>query len=312
MKKNIVCIILLCAAFSLYAQSNSAAVFVPPVTGTGSKPEDNDYFYKQLISEIKYQKFNLAKAQKDAEFSLVAVLSVLPDNADGVKQYNLHLELKDNQTNKARSDGDLVYETPEDIKEMFPSLVYTLLYTIPTESGKDNWRNKRLYAGAAAFWTPRIYNFETMSTYIANFGGGIFAEYHILHFLSAEAGLELASDSTKIVQKAEPYNNVLLEIPVLLKFIITPGDYFVLEPYAGVHFNIPFQKTTVPPAISWLIGFQYGVKAGPGILFIDPRFSMDLGKSTLADPPTGASDISFQRYIIHIGIGYKLGFFTKR
>jgi len=62
-----------------------------------------------------------------------------------------------------------------------------------------------------------------------------------------------------------------------------------------------------------LAGFQYGIKLGPGVLFIDPRFSIDMGKSSLnVDPAYGINELSFQRYIIHLGIGYKLGFFTKR
>jgi len=313
MKKYIVCLFLLCASFSLYAQSNSAAVYVPPVTGTGSKPEDNDFFYNQLVSEVTYQHFILAKTQKAAEFSLVGTLSAHPDNASyGVKQYVLHLSIVDNKTNKSRSDGELVYEVPEDIKELFPSLVYTLLYTIPEGSGKDNWRNKWLFAGINAIWTPRIYTAESVTTYLGSFGGGVFTEFHFLKFMSVGAGLEIASDSVKVaVRDKESYSNVLLEIPVFARIVLKPGNYFLVEPYGGVQFNIPFNKTTVPPKISWLAGFQYGVKVGPGVLFIDPRFSMDIGKSAM-DPDSVFKDISFQRYIIHLGIGYKLGFLTKR
>jgi hypothetical protein len=313
MKKYFVCLLLLCAAFPLCAQSKSAAVYVPPVTGIGSKPEDNEYFHKQLVSEVTYQHFNLAKTKKDAEFTLIATLSAHPDNASyDVQQYVLHLAIVDNKNNKRMSDGELVYEIPEDIKDLFPGLVYTLLYTIPQDSGKDNWRNKWLFAGAGTFWTPRIYTSESVSTHLASFGGGIFAEYHFLNFMSVETGFEIATDMIKVVAKAkESYNNALLEIPVLVKGVIKPGDYFILEPYAGVQFNIPFDKTTAPPALAWLAGFQYGVKAGPGVLFIDPRFSMDMGESVMdADP--SVKDLAFQRYIIHVGVGYKLGFFTKR
>jgi len=309
MKKYFVLILLLCAVFSLYAQSNTAAVFVPPVTGTGSKPGDNEYFYKQLIFEVTYQKFILAKAKKDAEFSLVGTLSEHPDNP---REYVLHLAIVDNKTNKSRSDGELVYESPEDIKDLFPSLVYTLLYTIPSGSGKDNWRNQWMYAGVSAFWTPRIYASESLSANLVNFGGGAFTEYHVLNFLAIGAGFELASDLTKVYSKDdENYSNILLEIPVYVKFVYKPGDYFLLELYGGVHLNIPFEKTTVPPAVSWLAGFQYGVKAGPGVIFIDPRFSMDIGESFM-DRDSAFKDLSFQRYILHLGVGYKMGFFTKR
>jgi len=309
MIKHIICILLLCVSFSLYAQSNSAAVFVPPVTGTGAKPEDNEHFHKQLISEVAYQKFTLTKTQKDAEFSLVGKLSEHPDNP---RQFILHLAIIDNKTNTSRSDGELVYEAPEDINDLFPSLVYTLLYTIPQGSGKDNWRNKSLFAGARAIWSPRIYASESVSTHLTSFGGGAFAEYHFLDFLSVGAGFEIASDMIKVLAKEkDSYSNILLEIPVYVKFVFKPGDYFLLEPYGGVQLNIPFDKATIPPIISWLVGFQYGVKAGPGVLFIDPRFSMDIGESGMGADPS-VKNLTFQRYIIHLGIGYKLGFLTKR
>ena len=313
MRKYIVFILLLCPFFSLYAQTRSAAVFVPPVTGMGSTTGDNDFFYKQLVYEVSYQKFILAKTNKDAEFILNATISEQRDDVPtGVKHYNIHLVLIDNKTGKTASEGDLIYESIEEVKDLFPTLAHTLLYTIPEEAGKDNWRNKTLYAGASAIWSPRIYTSESSSAHLVSFGGGLFAEYHFLNFLSVEAGFEIATDMFKVTSSGSGnYTNILLEIPVLVKYVIKPGDFFVLEPYAGAHFNIPFGKSTVPPLISVLAGFQYGVKAGPGVVFVDPRFSMDIGESAISKEST-FKDISFHRYIIHLGIGYKIGFFTKR
>ena len=305
---------MLCSAFSLYAQSHNASVYVVPVTGTGSKPEDNEFFYNRLNSEVTYQNFRLAKTLKDAEFYLVGTIFPHLNNADRPDtQYVFHLLLMDNKTNENMAEGELVYETPQELNTLFPVLVHTLLYTIPEEKGKDNWRNKTLYAGGSAFWTPRMYidTEANLSPHIPNFGGGVFAEYHFLDYLSVGMGFEVTTDSVlvkdKLYSRTIKSTNLLLEIPVLVKYVFKPGDYFVLEPYAGIHFNIPFLKKTTPPAISWLAGLQYGVKLGPGVLFIDPRFSMDIGKSTM----NAVKDKLFQRYIFHLGVGYKLGFFTR-
>jgi hypothetical protein len=317
MKKHIVCILLLCAVFPLRAQSNnSASIYVLPVTGTGSRAGDNEFFYNKLNSEVTYQKFNLAKAMNNAEFYLIGTISLRPpedaDEPPGVKQYVFHLTLLDTKTNMARADGELVYENPETVNDQFSTLVYSLLYTIPEDAGKDNWRNKRLYVGAGAFWTPRVYTAEGTSAHLTSFGGGISAEYHFLNFLSVGVGFELASDAIKVIAKSKKdYGNTLLEIPVMVKGVFKPNDIFILEPYAGIHFNIPFEETTTPPPISWLAGFQYGVKAGPGVVFIDPRFSMDIGETGMEADPI-VKGLTFQRYIIHVGVGYKLGFFTKR
>jgi len=319
MKKFIVFLFLLCPSFYLYAQSNRAAIYVPTITGAGGRPDDNDFFHRQLLSELTYYQFTVAQAQNAAEYILAGTLSVHRDNApSGARQYVLHLSLRDGKTSASKAEGELVYEVREDIKDMFPSLVYTLLYTIPDAGDRmtinDDWRNKWLYAGARAFWTPRIYTAESTAAHIVNFGGGVFAEYHVLNFLSVGAGFEIAPDLIKIIPKdKESYSNILLEIPVYVKYVLKTGNYFLLEPYAGIHINIPFKKTTAPPVISWMAGFQYGVKLGPGVLFIDPRFSMDIGKSVLnVDPAYGVNELPFQRYVIHLGIGYKLGFLTKR
>jgi len=312
MRKYIVFILLLCASFSLCAQTRSAAVFVQPVTGSGRSTGDNDFFYQQLVYEVGYQKFILAKEKKDAEFSLAAAISEQRDDVPpGVRQYNIHLTLIDNKTGQTTADGFLIYETAEEIEDLFPTLAYTLLYTIPEDAGKNNWRNKTLYAGAGAIWSPRIYTSESSSAHLVSFGGGFFAEYHFLDFLSVEAGFEIATDMFKVKYSGETYNNILLEIPVLVKYVIKPGDSFMIEPYAGAQLNIPFGKATKPPIISALAGFQYGVKAGPGILFVDPRFSFDIGESAIS-PESTFKDLNFQRYIIHLGIGYKIGFFIKR
>ena len=293
---------------------------MPLITGTGNRWDDNNFFHKQLVSEVTYYQFPLAKKQKDAEYILAGTLSARPDKApSGAKQYLLHLALRDVKTNASRAEGELVYETPEDIKDLFPNLVYTLLYTIPeaggsAAAGNNDWRNKWLFVGAFASWIPHIYTADNVSTHLVNFGGGVFAEYHFINFMSVGAGFEIAPDLIKVTPKdKESYSNILLEIPVYVKGVIKPGNYFILEPYAGVHFNIHFKKTITPPVISWLAGFQYGVKLGPGVFFIDPRFSMDIGKSILnAAPSSGVKKVPFQRYVIHLGIGYKLGFYTKR
>ena len=85
----------------------------------------------------------------------------------------------------------------------------------------------------------------------------------------------------------------------------------MLEPYGGILFNIPMYDTTNPYVLSWLAGFQYGVKAGEHTFFVDSRFSMDLGKSSLEENLSGSTNY-FNRYTIHIGIGYKFGFIKKK
>jgi hypothetical protein len=320
MKKRVVLLLLLRVCFSLAAQSG-VSVYVPPVTGTGSGPEDNYLFYRLLLNELAEQNYAAAKAQNRADFSLIAALYPdLDENVDVdvdeygelvVTQFFFHLELMDNKTGNVTVDGQLVYEIPSDVISLFPVLVYTLLSTIPrnTDNQNDEWRNMLLYAGGSAFWNPRVYFGDAQSAFFANFSGGLFAEFHFIGFMSAELGLGLAIDWVSAVRN-EDYRNLVMEIPLLVKFVIKPGDHLMLEPYVGIRYNFPFYDTINTPMFSCLAGFQYGVKVGPGVLIIDPRFTFDIGDSSLE--ALSGDTLDFQRYAIYIGVGYKYGFIKKK
>jgi len=313
MRKYVLPLVLLfCGVFSLSAQSRTdASIYVPPVTGLGSNPEDNTLFYKQLVFELTEQYFKLAKAREGADYSLIGSLSPY----DG-RQFSIYLELRNNKTGEITVEGELLYETVDDVSDQFSALVSTLVYTIPDETG-TKWRNNWVYVGASVFWTPRIYfgvgDNKNSSTNYANPGGGLSLELHLFDFMSVEAGLEITTDRVKISENRD-YWNPLLEIPILLKYVIKPGawSWFMVEPYAGAQFNILFPDATdniKPPLLTVVFGLQYGVKAGPGTFFIDGRVGIDWGESTIN--VSGRKEPDFQRFIIHLGFGYKFGFFQK-
>jgi len=314
MRKNILAMVLLLfGGFSLAAQSRTGtSIYVLPVTGIGSSPEDNSIFYEQLVSELINHNFTPAKAQKGADFSFVGTLAP----TDG-KEHSFRLGLLDNKTGKTTVEGELLYGTTEDINTQFPVLISNLLYTIPENTGvNDEWRNKWLYVGASAIWSPRIYKGigTDTQTNLFSFGGGISAELQVFNFLSVGTGLEFAQDMVKISDKEEKAS--LLEIPVLMKLVLKPGTWFMIEPYAGVQFNIPFESDTYKPSgVSMLAGLQYSVKAGPGAFFVDARFGMDLSDSTIKVQTASNSkgeEKSFNRTTIHLGVGYKIGAIQRK
>jgi len=173
---------------------------------------------------------------------------------------------------------------------------------------ENDWRDRRLFIGASALWATRIYTGDQQSINLANFGIGVYSEFRFLESVAAEAGFGLAPDWVVIKDQhdnATNYRDMMLEVPVLLKLVLKPGDIFLLEPYSGVSFNFPLLDVTSPPQISWIIGYQHGIQTGPGVLTFDFRFSMDIGDSSLKELP----DIQYQRNSVYIGIGYKYGFF---
>lgn len=323
LRKNILVLALLfCGGFSLAAQSRTGTSFyVPPITGNGAKPEDNFVFYRMLVLELTERDFNLAKTLEGSDYSFLGILAPYDESL-----FIFHLGLWDNKTGEVQVEGELLYGVPDDINRLFPFLVTNLLYTVPDDMlytvpedtlytaqedvGEiDEWHKKWLYVGLALTWTPRVYISGDSAKSSTTYGephGAISAEFHFLNFLSFETGVQLAAD--ELNTDYGYYRDTMLEIPLLLKFVAKPGSYFMLEPYVGAHINISLLNKTAPPLFSFLAGFQYGVKAGPGVVFIDARFAMDFENSTVDNarvPP-------YRRYLIHLGLGYKYGLFQKK
>jgi hypothetical protein len=331
MKICIVCLLLFGAVFSLYAQANEGvSLFISPVSGTGSTPEDNGAFTDLLFRELGAQNFNLKKTPLEADYCLFGTLvPVGADSGDAppgtAARYYLSITLQDKDGLPLYEQG-FQYTTIEDGNSYIPTLLFNMLENVfameiaaPAVDQEaidhEAWRNKQWYIGAHAFWNPRIYYGSTLSTHLANFGLGLSAEFHFqkyavgkltfLKYISLGTGLELASEW--VVASPRPgdeYRNTLLQIPFSIQGVLKPGDKLFLELYGGVQANIRIFPDTVPALFSWRAGFQPGIKAGEGIAYADLRFSMDFGKSGLrADHPSETRQ--YDRYMMYLGIGYK-------
>jgi hypothetical protein len=340
--------LLLCGALSLAAQSRlDASIYVAPVTGRGSKPDDNTLFFKKLLYELTDQRIIIANTQKDAEYSLMGTVG--PRGG----QFVFHLLLQNNRTNEIKVEGELLYLTPDDTDQLFSVLVTSMVYTIPAdavplatipeepvtpatvpeepvtpatvpaelvtpeivtpdlgqpEPVKDDWRNKWLYLGLGAKWTPGLsYTGTAQSPLTAGVGiqVGFSAEFHFLNFMSLEVGVEGQTEKVKVAGSA---GDILIGIPVLIKLCFKPGANSMLEPYAVGYVNfLQFKKNITPPLFSAGIGLQYSVKAGPGAVFFDARGVMDLGKFKVK----GSSTSYGPRINAHIGLGYKFGLIQR-
>jgi len=344
MRNNILVLALLfCGGFFLAAQSyTEAAIYVTPVTGKGSKAEDNFLFYTRILNELTVQKANLANSSKDADYSLFGTLA--PSSWGG--QYVFHLGLWDNKTGGFTVEGELFYKAPDDTNQLFSALIKSLLYTIPAKpvpednvpkepdpkpdpkepdpkpdpgepdpkpdpgkpDPKPEWRNDWLYLGAAIKWKPALYSVDSgaKNTAFPGIQGGISAELQFLDFLSFETGVEVGVDGVRatISGKETDFYNLMLEIPLLLKLVLKPGINSMIEPYLGAYFNVPLIKNFDSYPVSLIGGLQYGFKAGPGAIFFNAGFSADIDNFKV-------NNKSVHRYNVHIGLGYKYGFFPR-
>jgi len=179
----------------------------------------------------------------------------------------------------------------------------------------EAWRNRQRYIGANFFGTPRIYYGTKAEFFPFNFGCGISVEFNLqkygtgemkyLKYLSFGTGMYFASDWIIASPRIDDgYWNVILQIPLTIYGVFKPGAIFLHQPYFGILFNIPLLPETIPYLLSWKAGFQYGVKAGRGVVYGDIGFSMDFGKSGLnANRPGNTRQ--YDRYMLYLGIGYK-------
>jgi len=316
MKKCLVLLLLLFPV-SLFAQNfRDAKIYVPPVTGTG-RLQDNTFFYRQLTEEVILQFYSLVRARGDSDYVLVGVIEPFfesekekreVDYDNPFQKFVFRLELQDSVTGEMIARQEIFYNYVDEYAAEYLSVaVYNMLSWIPDIEIADYWRDNWLYLSASVLWTPRVYNGVYQSVYYTDFGLGFLAEFQFLNFMSLQMGVGFSQDWViTSSRRDEYYRDVIVEIPLAIKFVLKFFDNWMIEPYSGVHLNLSLINTTRPFFLSWMAGLQLGIKAGPGMVTIDPRFSMDLGVSYIERTLQ-----PYQRFIIQIGIGYKFGFLPK-
>jgi len=221
-------------------------------------------------------------------------------------EFTLKLELIDNLTGELLGEQELIYSAIDaSVGDLLSILIYNMLAGIPDIEETNDWRDKWIFLEASLLWAPRIYVEDERSVHWPNFGFRSAFEFHFANFMSFEFGVQLIQDLVTVDSKE--HRDLILEFPLAIKFALKPAKHFMLEPYGGIAFNVSLMKTTVPAVSSWFAGFQFGVKAGKGMIVIDPRFSMDLEKSSLH-----GNYSAYQRNTMQLGIGYKIGFILRR
>jgi hypothetical protein len=327
MKKRVLAGLALFFTFSLFAQMrDDISIFVPPVTGTGSGPDDLIYFTDMTQMEVPARGFALSETQSGADYIIRGSISPYTPEYEEPEElgedeelveipedsyYALHVALIDNQTEYVMVEQDLIYQVLEETNEYFPVLIFNMLANIPLSklTYDDNWRHKWLYIGGYVNWSPRIYTGTLSAAYMAGFGLGVSTEFHFLNFMSLETGLEINEDSVAS-QKGIAARGLVVEVPALLKIVLKPSLHYMLEPYGGIQINGPTSREIMPPLVSWLAGFQFGVRAGGGVFFIDARFIRDIGESTMF-PDAPSEQLDYQRMVIKFNLGYKFGFVNR-
>jgi len=318
--KKIFVFFLLFTGGLLYAQQyREAKIYVPPLDGVGFI-DDMALFYKKITGEIVMQYRSLGKARVLSDYVItgkvmpIAEVEIeLPPDSEGDENV-LFVELYDNAVGEAIGEQYITYSIPDENTENALSvIIYNLLSAIPDVielyGEEDNWRHKFIYFNPNFLWEPKRYLVETESLNMASIGVELLVDVSVLDFLAVKVGAEITQDMLQY-KPEERYVDMIITFPLAAAYIIRPLSYLMLEPYLGVNFNFSLQKITKPYLLGVMAGFQAGIKAGPGIVVIDPRISFDVGQS-YNERKTPNTTPFYWRIMFHIGVGYKFGFFKR-
>jgi hypothetical protein len=185
------------------------------------------------------------------------------------------------------------------------------------------WKNKWLYLGLQATIVPGNYS-TTMPLSGMSLMVGLRMEIQFLHWywpynylsFSLAAGTDGALDmvsyytydtSGAITSIPENATAISLTAPLLFRVNFKPGR-FLFSLSGGIYYMLPLipEIFILPP--SYAAGFKAGIKAGPGVLYLDACYAGPIDLSTIP----GDSVLHYQRRMaLSLTLGYEFGVFSR-
>ncbi|MDR2746373.1 MAG: hypothetical protein LBB77_02905 [Treponema sp.] len=198
--------------------------------------------------------------------------------------------------------------------------------------------NKWLYAGVRLGPSLRVYTPSGDTLYTGgdtrslSLDTALQANLRVLPFLSIQGEVIFTWDNasywnyTRISgvtdRYTQDYTSFSLQFPLFVRLDLYPGKFRV-SPFLGLYFLAPLGKLKtnnslnnrqeswtyrVSPPLGLLGGLNVGRKLGPGMIFTDLRYGIDLG-----EPDVHSGDLkTYQRSMVSLTIGYELGFIDKQ
>jgi hypothetical protein len=338
MRKVILAAAFLSIAVALFGQSrDDITVYVSPVTG--GVPEQQVFFSDNFKMELTGANYAVVDNQGDSDYTMgLTITQEVEDSYDdetGSEIINiLTVSLQDSKDGREILQFSWAFQSLEEMYEWNLHLIYQAMANVPLTKitgvpDTNHWRNKWLYIRASFDYPITFYanykNTGIHSTYaegdsrysytavdhkirpFPGFTAGL--EFQFLNWMSVEGDFQLSF--------GDPLSTTFIPaINVELKFPIKPSRHFMIEPYAAAAFPTPTTTDTLQfPLVGVGGGVQLGVKGGPmGAFFVDVNYIHYLGdvitRNTDQDKPNPPT-ISWQRFSVGLGIGYKIGFFNR-
>jgi hypothetical protein len=203
----------------------------------------------------------------------------------------------------------------------------TTTFTIMVNAG-EAWSNKWLYFGARAGVSPRFY---TLSDDISgdvespgiSFEAGVHFALQIIRPLAVQ--IEALYTADKVAYSGDGYEatfeSMSLMFPVLLKLTFRPGN-FLIAAFGGGYYALPLGELKTTSTIDGegsfdasiplglIGGLNFGLKLGPGVLFLDARYARELGNTSIDD---GKGKLAiYSRGMASFTLGYEIGIITRK
>jgi hypothetical protein len=342
MKRYLLTIGLALLALTLAAQSrNDITVFVPPVTG--GVPEQQAFFAENFRMELIGANYTLVENQQDSDYTMA--LSITQHVEDTYEDENgetvvdqivdvLTVSLQDSKDGREILQFSWAFEALEDMYEWNLHLIYQAMANVPLTklSGMpdtDHWRNKWLYVRASFDYPITFYAYPEPVAITGNTpsGGGQVdyskLDHKVLPFPGVTLGVEfqflnwMSVEGDFQVNFQDPFSNSLIpSIGLELKFPLKPSKHFMIEPYGIATFPTFTATDTLEfPTLGVGGGAQFGVKGGSmGAFFVDVNYVHYLGKVVTSNNDVSKPNpprISWNRFSVGLGIGYKIGFMNR-
>jgi len=268
---------------------------VPPVKNI---PGRHEFFSIEKMEDLYF-------IDSSGDISLFSELKIQP----GEVGYYFKLEMLDAATGEVIGRQTLLYSAVDDyVGKLVSIIVHDLLSNIPERPPKrGDSRDRWMYFETSILWMPRIYYGGYEAVNLLSVGMKLGMELRFISFMSLGVGAQITQEQISAPDVGS--TDLMLEVPISLKFVLKIENLYALEPHGGVSLNYSFGHKIQPSKYSWFAGVQFGIKdkSETGMFVIDPRFMMDFTNSVITE---GA--VEYQRYSIQLGLGYKFGAFQRR
>jgi hypothetical protein len=300
----------------LYSQTrNDMLIFLERTAG--GTAEENAFFDENIRMEVFAANYTVTDLKSESDYIIVPMV-VQNKERDATTTRSLVLRLlRNDPDNTEVVQVGVAYDEMSETYEWNLYLIYQAMANVPLTKNSylpppyNYWRDKWLYLGIQGIYTPQFIidsENEWWPTSPTSFTGALSLVVQFLNFMS----LEVAGRPDIMYYEPENRDGGLrygVAIPVSLRFIIKHGDSWMIEPYLGASFNIPFSDGFSVPWYTPLVGLQVGAKMGTlGAVFFTVEFDYDSEVSYRF----GNSEHSGPRIQMMLGIGAKFGFFNRK